>query len=76
MSPDPAAQLAARGIEPTYGAREAAAMLGRSYSWLDQSLRDNEFTLPEGTKVEPRRTAGGYVNGQLKLPVGGPENCP
>jgi hypothetical protein len=60
MSPDPAAQLAARGIEPTYGAREAAAMLGRSYSWLDQSLRDNKFTLPDGTKVEPRRTAGGY----------------
>jgi hypothetical protein len=60
MSPDPTAQIAALGIEPTYSAREAAAMLGRSYSWLDQGLRDNKFTLPYGTKVEPRRTAGRY----------------
>jgi hypothetical protein len=39
MSPDPTAQIAALGIEPTYSAREAAAMLGRSYSWLHQCLR-------------------------------------
>jgi hypothetical protein len=52
--------IAALGAEPTYSAREAAAMLGRSYSWLDQGLRDDKFTLPDGTKVEPRRTAGRY----------------
>jgi hypothetical protein len=46
--------------EPTFSAREAAALLERSYSWLDQGLRDNKFTVPDGTKVEPRRTAGRY----------------
>jgi hypothetical protein len=51
MSPDPTAQIVALGIEPTYSAREAAAMLGRSYSWLDQCLRDNKFTLPDGTRL-------------------------
>jgi hypothetical protein len=60
MSSDPTAQIAALGIEPTYSAREASALLGRSYSWLDQRLRAGQFMLPDGTKVEPRRTAGGY----------------
>ena len=60
MSPDPTTQIATLGIEPTYSAREAAAMLGRSYSWLDQGLRDNKFTLPDGTTVQPLRTPGGY----------------
>jgi hypothetical protein len=60
MSPDPTAQIAALGIEPTYSAREAAAMLGRSYNWLDQGLRHTKFTLPDDTPVQPRRTAGGY----------------
>jgi hypothetical protein len=60
MSPDVTAQIAALGIEPTYSAREAAALLRRSYSWLDQGLRGDKFVLPDGTKVEPRRTAGGY----------------
>jgi hypothetical protein len=60
MSPDPTAQIAALGIEPTFSAREAAALLRRSDSWLDQGLRGDKFVLPDGTKVEPRRTAGGY----------------
>jgi len=47
-------------LTPTYSAREAAARLGRSYSWPDQRLRGDKFVLPDGTKVEPRRTAGGY----------------
>jgi len=38
MSPDPTAQIAALAIEPTYSALEAALLLGRSYSWLDQRL--------------------------------------
>jgi hypothetical protein len=42
-------------------------MLGRSYSWLDQGLRDNKFTLPDGTKVEPRRTAGRYRRFSLAI---------
>jgi hypothetical protein len=61
MSTDLAAALvAALGAEPTYSAKEAAALLGRSYSWLDQALRENRFTLLDGTPIEPQRTAGGY----------------
>jgi hypothetical protein len=60
-APDPTAQIAALGIEPTYySAREAALLVGRSYSWLDQRLRAGQFMLPDGAKVEPRRTPGGY----------------
>jgi hypothetical protein len=60
MSADPITQLAALGIEPTFSAREAAALLGRSYSWLDQRLRKDQFVRPDGTVVQPLRTAGGY----------------
>jgi len=47
-------------VEPTYSAREAAALLGRSYSWLDQRLRQSQFILPDGTVVRPLRTPCGY----------------
>jgi hypothetical protein len=60
MSADPIAQIAALGLEPTYSAREAAALLGRSYSWLDQRVRNDDFVLPDGTPVRPLRTPGGY----------------
>jgi hypothetical protein len=60
LAADPAPIIAALGVEPTYSAREAAALLGRSYSWLDQRLRAGEFTLRDGTVVRPLRTAGGY----------------
>ena len=59
-SPDPIHTIAALGFEPTYSAREAAVLLGRSYSWLDQRLRKGQFVLPDGTMVQPLRTAGGY----------------
>lgn len=58
MSFDFATQVA--GLEPTYSAREAAAVLGRSYSWLDQRLRRGEFVGPDGTQVQPLRAANGY----------------
>ena len=58
--PDSTTQFAELGLEPTYSAREAAALLGRSYSWLDQRLRRGEFVLPDGTVVQPLRTGGGY----------------
>ena len=58
MSADPTT-TDALGLEPTYSAREAAAMLGRSYSWLDQRLRAAQFVLPDGTTVQPLRTPGG-----------------
>ena len=60
MSADPITEMAALGLEPTYSAREAAALLGRSYSWLDQRLRAGQFMLPDGTTVQPLRTPGGY----------------
>jgi hypothetical protein len=60
MSPDPTTQIAALGLEPTYSARQAAGLLGRSYSWLDQRVRNGEFVLPDGTPVRPLRTPGGY----------------
>jgi hypothetical protein len=60
MSPDPTAEIAASGTEPTYSAREAAALLNRSYSWLDQRLRQGEFVRADGTTVQPLRSPGGY----------------
>src|SRR6476660_1562418 len=60
MSADPTPLIAALGIQPTYSARQASALLGRSYSWLDQRLRAGQFVLPDGTVVRPLRTAGGY----------------
>jgi hypothetical protein len=59
-SADPIPIIAAFGIQPTYSAREAAVLLGRSYSWLDQRLREGRFVRPDGTVVQPLRTAGGY----------------
>ena len=46
--------------ELTYNAREAAALLGRSYSWLDQRCRRGEFVRPDGTAIVPSRSPGGY----------------
>jgi hypothetical protein len=60
VPPVPITQIAALGIEPTYFAREAAALLGRSFSWLDQRVRNSDFVLPEGAVVQPLRTPGGY----------------
>jgi hypothetical protein len=60
MPADPTTLIAALGVERTYSAHEAAALLGRSYSWLDQRVRNDEFVLPDGTVVRPFRTPGGY----------------
>ncbi len=60
MSADSTAQIAVLGLEPTYSAREAATLLGRSYSWLDRRLRAGQFVLPDGTTVQPLRTSGRY----------------
>jgi hypothetical protein len=58
MSSDSIAEIT--GLGPTYSAREAAAVLKRSYSWLDQRLRHGEFVTADGTVVEPLRSPGGY----------------
>jgi hypothetical protein len=57
---DPTPIIAAHGVEPTCSAREAAALLGRSFSWLDQRVRNDEFVLRDGATVQPLRTPGGY----------------
>ena len=58
MASDAITEIA--GLEPSYSAREAAALLGRSFSWLDQHVRNDEFVLRDGTTVQPLRTPGGY----------------
>jgi hypothetical protein len=60
MSADPTPIIAALDIQPTYSAREAAVLLGRSYSWLDQRLRKGHFIRTDGTMIQPLRTPGGY----------------
>src|SRR5262249_31730266 len=67
MTTAPITQIAALGIEPTYSAREAAVLLGRSYSWLDQRLRKDQFVLPDGGIVQPLRTPGGYRRFSLEM---------
>ena len=57
MPTDPTT-TAALGLKPTYSAQEGAAMLGRSYSWLDQRLPAGQFIPPDGTTVQPLRTPG------------------
>ena len=66
MTTDPTT-TAALGLEPTYSAQEAAAFLGRSYSWLDQRLRAGQFVLSDGTTVQPLRTPGGYRRFTLQM---------
>lgn len=58
MSADNVSRIA--GLEPTYSAREAAAVLRRSYSWLDQRLRRGELVAPDGSAFKPSRAANGY----------------
>ena len=60
MSAEPTPIIAALDIKPTYSVREAAALLGRSYSWLDQRVRKDQFVQPDGTVVQPLCTTGGY----------------
>lgn len=58
MPSDAATEIA--GLEPRYSAREAAALLNRSYSWLDQRVRQGEFVRSDGIQVRPLRSRGGY----------------
>jgi hypothetical protein len=66
-SADPTPIIAALGVEPSYSAREAAGLLGRSYSWLDQRLRKDQFVLADGTVVQPLRTPGDYRRFTLEM---------
>jgi hypothetical protein len=57
VHPTPAITLS---DEPSYSAQEAAAMLGRSFSWLDQRVRNGQAVRADGSTVVPLRTPGGY----------------
>ena len=67
MSTELTTGIASLGVEPMYSAQEASAMLGRSYSWLDQRLRAGQFILPDGNTVQPLRTPGGYRRFTLQM---------
>ncbi len=41
--------------------------MGRSYSWLGQRMRRDEFVRPDGTIVQPLRTPGGYRRFTLEM---------
>src|ERR1700737_4296606 len=77
MSAEPTPIIAALDIKPTYSVREAAALLGRSYSWLDQRVRKDQFVQPDGTVATyPRRLpaihprhAGRHRPKQLQKPL-------
>jgi hypothetical protein len=58
MSSDVTTKIA--GLVPTFSSREAAALLNRSYSWLDQRVRSGDLLRPDGTAIEPLRSQGGY----------------
>jgi hypothetical protein len=60
MTPAHPTPVIALGDEPSYSAQEAAALLGRSFSWIDQRVREGEFVRPDGSAVVPLRTPGGY----------------
>jgi hypothetical protein len=60
MTPTPATFTDLLESEPTYSAQEAAALLGRSFSWLDQRVRGERFTHVDRTPIRPLRTAGCY----------------
>ena len=46
----------ANRVEPTYSVWEAAVLLGRSYSWLDQSVRNDRERLAHFRR-RPNRSA-------------------
>jgi hypothetical protein len=60
MSRDPLTTITDMGVERTFSVREAAALLGRSRSWLDQGVRAGQFTRTDGSVIQPLRTPGGY----------------
>jgi hypothetical protein len=60
MSTNRVTQVAEFPLQPTYSAREAAALLGKSYSWLDQRVRTGRLVSLDGSTVQPLRTPEGH----------------
>jgi hypothetical protein len=60
MSRNPLTTITNMGVERAFSVREAAALLGRSRSWLDQGVRAGQFTRTDGSVIQPLRTPGNY----------------
>jgi hypothetical protein len=60
MSTNRVTPVAEFPLQPTFSVREAAALLGKSYSWLDQRVRRDRLVLLDGSTVQPFRTPAGY----------------
>lgn len=56
------------GVEKVYSTSEAAKFFGKSNQWLYWGMRNNIFTNPDGTRIEPERIGKGGRR-RFTLPV-------
>jgi hypothetical protein len=56
------------GVEKVYSTSEAAQFFGKSNQWLYWGMRNNIFTQPDGSKIEPERIGKGGRR-RFTLPV-------
>lgn len=56
------------GVEKVYSTSEAAQFFGKSNQWLYWGMRNNIFTNPDGSKIEPQRIGKGGRR-RFTLPV-------
>lgn len=64
----PVAQEILAGVEKVYSTSEAAKFFDKSNQWLYWGMRNNIFTNPDGTKIEPDRIGKGGRR-RFTLPV-------
>lgn len=56
------------GVEKVYSTSEAAKFFGKSNQWLYWGMRNNIFTQPDGTRIDPERIGKGGRR-RFTLPV-------
>lgn len=66
--PEATAQELLAGVEKVYSTSEAAQFFGKSNQWLYWGMRNNIFTQPDGTRIEPERIGKGGRR-RFTLPV-------
>lgn len=66
--PAPTAQELLAGVEKVYSTSEAAKFFGKSNQWLYWGMRNNIFTNPDGSEIEPERIGKGGRR-RFTLPV-------
>ena len=67
-SPAASAQEMLAGVEKVYSTSEAAKFFGKSNQWLYWGMRNNIFTQPDGSRIEPERIGKGGRR-RFTLPV-------